>query len=338
MKTFKGSYFEIGKQQGEIYKKNGIILNDITPNFSIINNQLNIYKKYYPGVLEELQGIAEGIGCSIDIIHQILLANELKWFKENYSYSEACTIFGVKNRNGLFVGRNLDWISETKEVMEAYRRQVDNKYKLISISDMLIDNAKDIEHNRLFYDAIDAINEKGLYVGITFAHGDSTQFGLSWKDFVKLIGETCKSVDEALELFKTIPLSVPKNFFIADKSGNMVVVEHNSNKYKVVYPKDDILIKTNHFLDPELSLIDNVLKKNPYHNTYKRYSAVVGHINKVKDEVNSEKLYEILSDKANQICQVGDMQTIWSLLMNMKSQDYLLVKRGDNEEKISLNF
>ncbi len=341
MKVFKGSYFEIGLQQGEIYKKNKINLTTIIPNKSIIENQLKVYKKYYPEALEELQGIAKGIGCPVDIIYHMLLANELIWFTKNYKYSEACTIFGIKNKNGYFIGRNLDWIPVTKDVMEAYRREVKNRYKIIAVSDMLITGKKNIKNERLIYDAIDAINEKGLYVGITFAHGNSTQYGLSWKDFVKIISETCKGVDEALELFKTIPLSVPKNFFIADKSGKMIVVEHNSNKYKVIYPKDGVLIKTNHFLDPELSRIDNVLRRNPYHNTYKRYKAVLDHINKIKEKINSDKLFEILSDKKNQICQIGNMQTIWSLVLNMKKREYLLVRRSDKSieklQKLSIS-
>lgn len=338
MKVFKGSYFEIGFQQGKIYKKNGINLKDIYPNKAIIANQLRLYKKHYPGALEELRGIAEGIGCSIDIIHQMLLARELIWFKKNYQYSEACTIFGVRNKNGCFVGRNLDWIPETRDVMEVYKRKVKSRYKMIAVSDMLITDKNNIKNKRLIYDAIDAINEKGLYIGITFAHGNYTQYGLSWKDFVKLISETCKNVKEALEVFQTIPLSVPKNFFIADKKGEMVVVEHNSNKYKLVYPKNGVLIKTNHFLDPELRKIDNVLKRNPYHNTYNRYDVVLNYVNKNRELINPEKLYVILSDKKSRVCQVGNMQTIWSLIMNMKNQEYLLVKRDINEESTVLNI
>jgi hypothetical protein len=52
MKIFKGSFFEIGKQQGEIYRQNGLDLTSIKVNQKIVTKQLKIYKKHYPHLLE----------------------------------------------------------------------------------------------------------------------------------------------------------------------------------------------------------------------------------------------------------------------------------------------
>lgn len=266
-------------------------------------------------------------------MYQKFLANELEWFNKNFKYKEACTIFGVKDNNNLFVGRNLDWIPETREVMEVYKLHIKGKNKIIAVSDMLITYKSDIENHNLAYDAIDAINDKGLYIGITFAYGSSSKYGLSWKDCVRLISETCETIDDAINVFKKVPLSVPKNFFIADKNGNMVVIEHNSNRFKIIYPKDNILIKTNHFLDNEFSKIDNVLKSNPYHNTFNRFSAVTNQISKAKEQMSLQKIVDILSDKKNQVCQTGRVYTIWSLALDMQKQEYYLIRRNNNKEE-----
>ena len=90
----------------------------------------------------------------------------------------SCTIFGVKNKNGVFLGRNLDWIPATEKVMEVYKRKENNCYKLLAVSDMLISSPSDIKQKFLFYDTIDVINEKGLFIGITFAYGDTWSHGL----------------------------------------------------------------------------------------------------------------------------------------------------------------
>lgn len=331
MQIFKGSYYDVGKQQGLLYKKSGLNVKKIIPNLEIIKGQYKEYEKYYPEKLEELRGVADGLGCNVNYVYQKFLANEFEWFNKNFKYNEACTIFGVKDNNNLFVGRNLDWIPETREVMEVYKIHIEGKNKIIAVSDMLITYKDDIKDHNLAYDAIDAINDKGLYIGITFAYGNSSKYGISWKDLVRLISETCETVNDAINIFKKVPLSVPKNFFIADKFGNMVVIEHNSNKFKIIYPQKNVLIKTNHFLDNEFTKIDSVLKSNPYHNTFKRFSAVTKQIGKVKEQMSIQKIVDILSDKKNQVCQTGKLYTIWSLALDMQKQDYYLIKRNDKK-------
>src|SRR3990167_2717254 len=111
----------------------------------------------------------------------------------------------------------------------------------------------------------------------------------------------------------------------------MIVVEHNSNKFKIVYPEKNVLVKTNHFLNNEFSKFDNVLKSNPYHNTFNRFNSVTNQINKVKEKMSIQKIVDILSDKKNQVCQTGRLYTIWSLALNMQKQNYYLIRRNDKK-------
>lgn len=53
IKTFKGNFFEIGFQQGKIYKANGMTFNKVKIDPVLYKNQLEVYKKYYPELLEE---------------------------------------------------------------------------------------------------------------------------------------------------------------------------------------------------------------------------------------------------------------------------------------------
>ena len=324
MKTFKGSFFEIGKQQGKIYRQNGLDLRNVKVNKKIVREQLKIYRKYYPQQIEELNGIAEGGNFDRERIYQIYLAGEILWFTSKFGVPLSCTIFGVKNKNGVFVGRNLDWIPITEKVMEVYKREADGYYKLLALSDMLINSEKDVKNKFLFYDTIDIINEKGLFIGITFAYGNTWSYGLCWKDMTRIIGETCSTVDEALKVFKKNPLAAPKNFFIADKKGNFVVVEHNSNKYKVLYPKNGVLIQANHSVDPELAKIDRVLTIRPYHNTFIRYYEALQKINLVKDKFKLSDVIKVLGNPKSYICQNNEIKTIWTLALDMTRSRYKL--------------
>ena len=299
-------------------------MRNVTANKKILDEQLKLYKKHYPQLLEELDGIAIGGNFDKEKILQIYLAGEILWYARRFKMPLSCTIFGVKNKNGVFVGRNLDWIPETEDVMEAYKREGDECFNFLGVSDMLIDSSQDIKYKFLFYDTIDVINEKGLFVGITFAYGDTWSYGLSWRDISKLIAETCSSVDEALKVFERVPLSVPKNFFIADKKGKMAVVEHNSNKYKVIYPKDNILIQTNHYLDPELAEIDRVLIEKPTHNTFLRYFETLQRVNIFKNKFKLSDVIRVLSDPDSYICQNQKIKTIWTLALEMVGGNYWL--------------
>ncbi len=324
MKIFKGSFFEIGKQQGEIYRQNGLDLTSIKVNKEIVSKQLDIYKKHYPQVLEEIEGIAVGGNFDKEKLLHIYLAVEIVGFANRFKMPLSCTIFGIKNSKGTFVGRNLDWLPITEKVMEPYKREAEGCYKILAVSDMFIGSPSDVDNKFLLYDAIDVINEKGLFVGITFAYGNTWSYGLSWKELTRIIGERCATVDEALNIFKKIPVSVPKNFFIADKQGNMVVVEHNSDKYKVVYPKDNILIQTNHYIDSELSNIDRVLIETPVHNTYIRYYETLQKINMVKDKFQLSDVIKILGNPNFYVCQNHEIRTIWTLALDMQKPEYKL--------------
>jgi len=324
MKVFKGSNFEIGKLQGEMYRENGLSLDKVKLNKKILNNQLEVYRKYYPGLLEELKGISAGGNFNHERILQVYLAGEIIWYTSRFKMPLSCTIFGIQNDNGTYVGRNLDWIPVTEEVMEVYKREGDGCNHFIGISDMLIGSPKDVDRKFLFYDTIDVINDKGLFIGITFAYGNTWSYGLSWKDMTKLIGETCSTVNEALEVFKKTPLSIPKNFFIADKKGNMAVVEHNSDKYRVLFPQNGVLIQTNHYVDSELQRVDQVLKEVPHHNTYIRYFEALQKLNWNKDKFKHSDVIDVLANPKSYICQNDEIKTIWSLALDMQKAQYWL--------------
>ena len=110
IKTLKGNYLEIGKQLGKIYKKNGMNLKLIKVDKTLLDEQKKIYQKYFPGILEELREMNEILKIDEDKLLFFFLAGELDWFRKSY-LTKACTIFGVKSKKGLFVGRNYDWLS-----------------------------------------------------------------------------------------------------------------------------------------------------------------------------------------------------------------------------------
>jgi predicted choloylglycine hydrolase len=326
----KGNYKKIGFQLGQIYRRNGKSFADVKINKDLYAKQLVYYKKYYPELLEELRGIADGGNYDGDKVIYDNLIGEINWYK-NKIKKTSCTVFGVKNNFGTFVGRNYDWYPEAKAAM--YKYDNPESYSYVAITDSgYFPGAK---KENVFYYPDDAINEKGLYIGITFADGPDTSFGLSSSHIRKLIIEKCQSVAEALAMFKKIPVSCPKNFFIADKTGEMAVAEHASGKnYKIIKPENGILIKANHYLDPALVKIDMMLRTHPTTSTFVRYYELLRDINLINPEkIKQDDITKLILNKNSYIRQNSFKdKTIWSLSLDMKKGRYYLYYRGNKRE------
>lgn len=326
IKVFEGNFFEIGKQQGKIYVENGMNFNSVHVDDELYRNQLSVYKKYYPELLEEFEGMADSGNFDKDKLTYYFITDELFYFRDRFRLDKACTIFGYKNKEKLYVGRNYDWLPEAEPFFEVYKVINPKRNSFIAVTDMGIDSAAKASQKQFFYyNADDAINDKGLFVGITFAYADEWSYGLSCIHLTKLITETCSTVEEAIEVLNTVPLCAPKNFFIADKQGNMAVVESTSKKVKTVKPKDNTLIQTNHFVDDELRNEDLVLKYVPFHNTFIRYYETLQKINFEREKLNLNSVIKILGRNGSYTCQnFPGVKTIWTLALDMTDGKYYL--------------
>ncbi|MFZ2072316.1 MAG: C45 family peptidase [Minisyncoccia bacterium] len=327
---FKGNYIEIGRQLGKIYRKNGKFFGVKRFDKKLYSKQLSFYKKFCPELLEEIKGISEGGNYNYENVVYENITGEIDWYK-NKIKKTSCTIFGVKNKFGTFIGRNYDWYPETIPLIYKYINSQSYNYTAITDNNYYPGFKKE---DQIYY-IDDAINEKGLYIGITFAFGSNTSYGLSSMHIRKLIIEKCKTVSEALIMFKKIPVCCPKNFFIADKNGEMVIVEHSSGKnYKVIRPNDGVLIKTNHYLDQSLAKQDLILKNRPANSTYVRYYELLRNINLIGvDKIKQKNITELILDKKSYIRQnSATSNTIWSLSMDMKKGEYDLYYKGKKKK------
>ena len=326
-RTFEGNFYEIGRQQGEIYQANGMTMDHIKVDQELYDNQLHIYEKFYPEYLQQIRGMAEGGKFDLQKLIYSGITGELFFFKNMLGLGRACTIFGCKSEAGLIVGRNYDWMPFSSDLFALYTVLNPDRNAFIAATDYgIVDPSMTAPQYRSFFPE-DIINDKGLFVGITFSFADQWTYGISSVHLIKLIAETCQTVDEALAVFERVPLCCPKKFFIADRQGNMVTVEHTAKRFRLVHPTDNVLVQTNHYVDPELAQIDTVLKRMPFHNTYVRYYETLQRINFLryfmKEKITMDSVLKILDDPATYTCQnLPDIATIWTLAMDMTNMDY----------------
>ena len=271
--------------------------------------------------------MADGGGYNPEELAFRFICGEILWYTDTLKIDRGCTIFGIKNGNGVFVGRNYDW--EPAGARSIANHTVLNNEKN-SFTAFTVDG---IGSNSVE----DAINDKGLYIGITFADNHRWSYGLSSLHICKLIAETCATVDEALAVFNKVPLCCPKNYFIADKNGDMAVVEHTSERFKVLYPKNDILIQTNHYVHPELADEDMALTDMPFTDTYLRYYEALRELNLQKENLSYPGIIRLLTKPESYIFENRPVvQTIWSLALDMKNSRYRLYWNLVNKRRTRL--
>ena len=152
---FTGSHYEIGYRWGSLLAKHGKFILDQIP-FSVTKERIAyaeasipVYQAYFPEILEEIQGIADGQGTKNELFRAVLISM--------YSMppEEHCSCFAVSNGEAIILGRNSDFLTELEE------KNMNVIYRLSSDSYDFTGNTT------AFVEMEDGVNEKGLAVGLT---------------------------------------------------------------------------------------------------------------------------------------------------------------------------
>lgn len=314
MYNFSGTHYEIGKQICKKFDKYKPKLKTIKKNY--YEKQLLIYKKYYPELLDEIRGIADGLKLDLDKLTYNYLVDT--------SNFQNCSIFSY---NGM-IGRNYDWfVNSVDEVEVAYVKPKHfNSFVCVSDGNNEILKKKVdgiTQMGKKFYSPLcgcDYINNKFLYIGLLFNYSKTKSSGLNILDFMRKISETCSNIKDVLKFIKVVPCAVSKFMFVSDSSGNTITIEHFSGlDYKVFSGKN--MIHTNHILDSKHIKLDN---KKARKESISRYDTIKNTCKKIKPKSLLD--IKVVLDEVFAMWK-GRPATIWQLLINLeKKQVYFLWK------------
>lgn len=317
-------------------------------NPATLRRQLSIYQKFYPELILEITSAAKVIGLDPNL----LLYEDIASFVDNQKRrinqrTHGCTIFAVHEKGRTFVGRNYDWKPAAREFFEQYDLNFTNGYRHFLFSDEGVYGRHLGKNTRKLY-AEDAVNEHGLYVGLTYAHIDKWSYGLSPSHFIRYIAEHCRTTRQALNAFKRIPCAIPKNFLIADAKGDLAVVEHAAKKFAILRPDEwgtarpsssqpsapKLIVQTNHCLAPSLKPLDRVTRDNPTANTFLRYEEAKHLVEIQLPGFQFTDIWRILRRSH----YVYSDETIWSLALELSEPRlnlYYDTALGQKQEKFS---
>ncbi|MBR0488375.1 hypothetical protein IJJ39_01715 [Candidatus Saccharibacteria bacterium] len=345
MNRFTGTYVEFGEYLARKLAERNHNFNTRV-NRRTLNKQLKIYKKFWPEILEESKAVASYLNMSEDEILYDEIASTIDNQKRRVeaahdSRDEACTIFAIHENGKTYVGRNYDWDPSARNYFQIYDLKIDNTYRYFAFSD----EGTYPRHTRsrtwkLYME--DAINEYGLYIGLTASklREKYWNYGFSSYHMIRYVAEHCKTTEEALVVFRKIPIAVPKNFLIADKSGDIAVIEHAAKDYQILRPKTfanaKYIVHTNHCLSPEYRKVDPVLKNRPKSDTYLRYEEADYLVRRELPNYDFTDTGRILRNSH----YVYNDGTIWSLALELSEPRltyYRDTTTGQKEERLSFD-
>lgn len=318
---FHGSHYEIGKQIGKTIKKEKI--NKIKINKNNYKTQLKIYSKFYPKFLEEIKGICDTTKINVDT---------LTYNTINSVDKSGCSVVYYDG----MICRNYDWFINSIDLIELYSVKIPNYNNFICINDgvNVYPTKKDkngffiIDHQYIEpISGVDYINNKLLYIGVLFNNFTNKHIknGLNPLHWMRCAIETCNNVDDVVKFVKVVPNSVPKFFFVADKNKNTIIIEHFGNlDHSIIYPKNNLLIHTNHILTNKYIRYDN---KKTRTESVIRYNTIKKLI-KIKKPLTLQTLLDIMN--SNLIFQryKNHPKTIYQLMINLKKKKLYYLWKG----------
>ena len=329
---FKGSHYNAGYKWGNLlYKNNKIISKQHT--FKITEERRNfvkdclpIYKKYYPEILEEIKGIADGQQDSYDDLCTFLLSMYC------FEFDNHCTCIAFKDKDNIIFGRNSDFLVELEKLYMNCLYNLDNVYAFNG-------------NTTAFVEMEDGVNEYGLAIGLTFIYPTTIKAGFNAGLLVRYLLEKCKTTNEVVESIKTLPIASQQTLTVVDCSGNIAVIECNSENIEVIKPNKDrnFVVATNEFNS------ENMIKYNNYNiddwKAQERYEVGYNALIKNKDNFSFDLAKDILSGKYGFMCQYNrrtNADTVWSVIYDIKYKKVYRVEgnpsRKNFKEDMRLKF
>ena len=305
---FKGTHYEAGYKWGKLLFEHGKTL-EHCPTFTPDDEMRSFaqlckveYRKYYPELLDEIQGIADGQQLPVETLESILFPMYSMRF-ENH-----CTCFAFRNESETVFARNSDFlVSIEKLYMNC----------LYALNGAFAFNG----NTTAYVEMEDGVNEHGLAAGLCFVYPKINKPGFNAGLLIRYILEKCQTTNDAISALKSLPIASSQTITLADWSGDIAVVECNAKKLVVIRPEPDrnFVAAANCFVSNEML---------PYRNTEvddwradERWRTA-----RVALANNPEKLSvgfaeDILAGKHGFMCQYDrktTADTVWSVVYDLK--------------------
>lgn len=306
--TIRGTYYDMGYQYGMVRYKNGFRVPESSREELFFASRCEAeIKRVFPEILQEIRGLADACRASYEQAAAMLF--NIGAFKAK----PKCSIFASFASSDVLVGRNYDFFYSFKKYNESYLTCPEKDYWSLG-------------HTDIFIGRDDGINEKGLAIAMTSVSPNlsESRHGMTFCIAVRCVLDKCSNVKEGVKILTDLQHISTFNFLLADKEGNMAVVEASPEKVRVRRPEKgvDFLVCTNHFVHPEMQDMENPNARNTTEwDSLPRYTTISNVLREHNGRINVATVEKILSNHSGYVCSHQEkikLGTLWSIVALLK--------------------
>jgi len=268
----------------------------------------HLYDEYCPGLTDEIRGIADCLGLSFP---KVLFCATISPFIQGCTHAVALPT--ITENHHLLVVRNYDMgLADTD--LRLCTTQIANRYHHLGFSDMCIGR-------------LDGLNQYGLSVTTSIAWDpipDDWQVtrGLHYAIAVRAALEQCRDIDEAVDLWRHMPIGSNGIFLAADRFGNAACVEiagcERAIKRIGSDTDDQFLVGTNHYTLVDFS---GFTEHIPSSHSVRRRNILTSWLDENRGQINCDGIKSFLDRDWNTGVSSYSPEfragTLWSMVLDV---------------------
>ena len=258
----EGSSYEVGQQMAEYVKRDEgrrQFFTSATPNlkklgFGDFESLQAYYEEFCPGITDELQGLADGLGVPPEKIP--LWSNSVSG--SEFHCSQVLVLTSISAEKHSYLGRSYEWNHKEEDLILCTAR-VDGKASHIGFTSLLSGRQE-------------GMNEHGLVVSMTGGGIPMSvpkhHKGVSFWIAIRSLLDSCRLVEEALDRLESIPIADYLSLILVDKNDRAAHVEFADGEVDFhrigADSAEQFLFSTNHFKLPKTEHANslNVILRN----------------------------------------------------------------------------
>jgi predicted choloylglycine hydrolase len=281
----EGAYYQIGADEGAVLYRRGFrVPVPSRERVSFGTGSEEEVRRIFPEVLDELRGSADGCQTSYEDVVALVLG-----YGALGAAHITCSVFATNNGSDIVFGRNYDSYYRFERHTRAYLTCPDGGYWSVG-------------HSAIFTGREGGVNERGLAIAVAAVEETEVKPGMDLALAIRYVLDKCGRVEEAASALSGMRHTAANNFLLADREGNLVVVEAVPSRVRTRKPNDDdkFIVCTNHFLHPSMLEMENRGKR--CWGSEVRYGAIYGALKSQQGEIDAEGAQAILSGHDGYVC------------------------------------
>ena len=307
----KGDYYEIGVflgKQFDSYKSSYFSRKFTKEQKDFAYECELIVKEFFPELLEEIQGIADG--GDIDYID--LITSEL-----GMGFNSGCTAFAIpakSSKNGKIIfASSMDWFEQAIPFSYIFRTNPENKISNLGFTEYLVGR-------------LGGINEAGLAIAESNCVWANFEPGFNSGIMGRYLLDNCKDVKQAVEALQKIPHTIGNNYLIADTNNKVARVEAYHREVVTTYFHGELVANANHYFS---KVFDSIALTKPQH-SLDRIDYLYNWYQTLKEPADVESIKKLQKVHDVELCphvkeyyngELMDLTTCWAWIAEIGTDE-----------------